>query len=176
MPPAAAACLAWATSDAIVLHFQEVTCAVASRATWRKGLYLFCLYGMAQVQMPICRTGLGPPFLRKKLHEAGFLVGTEHEVYAFNGTDCPGLELRVASRYYHESAWVRAHHAVNGLPALMVGNLSDRTSVHDAEVGALAFTHCAHPHALQHLLERGCLRKVQLAAKGVIGGFLTLEG
>ena len=89
------------------------------------------------------------PTLGKDAYEVGFLVGTKHKVNSIHRTDVLGLQLGVTSRHYDKSTGVGAYHAMNGLTALVVGNLCNRTGVDQAKVGRLAFGRFAHSHLLQ---------------------------
>ena len=56
-----------------------------------------------------------------------------------------------------------AHHAMDGLAALVVGHIGDRTGVDQADVSLLSFACCDNAHLLKHAPEGGGLREIQFA-------------
>jgi hypothetical protein len=65
---------------------------------------------------------------------------------------------------------------MDGLSALVIGHLGDRTGVDQADVGMLALVCRRYAHVFEHLAKRRGLRKIQLATKRVICCFFALKG
>ena len=87
----------------------------------------------------------------KELDEVGFLVRAQHQIDTINLTDTLRLQLRIATRNNNESSRMLANHTVNGLPALMISNLSDGAGIDETDVCTLTFLSSRHPHLTQHL-------------------------
>ena len=114
--------------------------------------------------------------LRKKLYQTGLLVRAQHQVNTVNTTDGLGVQLGIAARHHHKGPRMLAHHAVDGLTALVVSNISYRTGVDQADVCRLTLLRRCDTHLLKHLRKGRCLREVQLAPQGVICRFFALKG
>ena len=115
------------------------------------------------------------PSIGKILYEIGFLICTKHKVYTLYLAYSLCLKLGIATCHYNESPRMLAHHAVDGLTTLMVGNLSNGTCIYQTYIGFITFFRCAHAHVLKKSAKRRGFREIQFAAKCEICGFLSLE-
>ena len=89
---------------------------------------------------------------------------SQHQVNAFDTAHPLRLQLRIATSHHDKGIGMFAHHAVDGLPAFVVGHVGYGASVDEADVSFLAFLGSHHTHVLKRPPEGGSLREVQLAA------------
>jgi hypothetical protein len=68
-----------------------------------------------------------------------------------------------------------AHHAVDSLTALVVGHVSHRASINQANIGRLPLLSRRDPHLLEHLRKSRSLREIQLTPQSVIGCLFALK-
>ena len=156
-----------------VLHLEEEAGTVAPGATVCEGSDFLGLHGVEAVQ--VGRFGHSAPCLGEMLHQTGLLIGPQHEVDTLDAANSLRRQLRIASRHHDEGPGVIAYHAVNGLPALMVGHFRHRTGIDKAEVGLFAFPGLRHAHISEHAGKGRCLREIELASQGEIGSLFALK-
>ena len=115
------------------------------------------------------------PSVRQKLYEVCLLIGTEHEVYTFDVAYLLCLKLCVTSCNDNKGVRVLAYKLMYGLPAFMVGNLSNRACINKTYISRLIFAGFYHPHLFQRFGKGRCLREIQFASQGMINGFFALK-
>ena len=146
---------------AAVLHLQEVARAVTPRTAGSKRGDVLRLPNIIRCSprssFLIPRSSfLVPRFsprLREILYQMSLLIRAQHEVDSLNLRHSLCRQLRVTARHHHEGTRMLAHHPVDSLTALMIGHLSHRTSVDQADVRLLTLLSCTYPHLLQHFPE-----------------------
>ena len=111
--------------------------------------------------------GLGIPRIAEILNQIGLFIAAQNQIHAGNLCHRFALELGITTRDNDESLRIEAHHLVDCLPALVVGNLGYRTRVDEANVGLLIFGSFGDTHIEQATGEGACFREVEFASQRV---------
>ena len=177
---------------ATILHLQEITGTVATRARRLEGLDFLCLHAIMlmksrsiavlrvfsiDVQRTFCidilrslssqSVFLGK-FLRPRiaeiLNQVRLLVSTQHEVYTLYLADILRFELRITARHDNECARIVSHHPVDSLTAFMIGNFCYRAGVNKTNISFLPLFSSNDAHIFEHFAKSGSFREVEFAA------------
>ena len=177
---------------AAVLHLQEITGTVATRARRLEGLDFLCLHAIMlmksrsiavlrvfsiDVQRTFCidilrslssqSVFLGKflcPRIAEILNQVRLLVSTQHEVYTLYLADILRFELRITARHDNECARIVSHHPVDSLTAFMIGNFCYRAGVNKTNISFLPLFSSNDAHIFEHFAKSGSFREVEFAA------------
>ena len=177
---------------AAVLHLQEITGTVATRARRLEGLDFLRLHAimlMKSRSIDVLRTfridvlrsyriavlrGLSNqsvflgkflrPCIAEILNQVRLLVSTQHEVYTLYLADILRFELRITARHDNECARIVSHHPVDSLTAFMIGNFCYRAGVNQTNISFLPLFSSNDAHIFEHFAKSGSFREVEFAA------------
>ena len=148
---------------ATVLHFQEISRAVAFRAGWYEFPYVLQRGDFHHLAF----------FRQPMLYEIGylaFLVVSCHNVNAVDSSHLIAFQLGVAAGHGNHRIRIFRRYAAYFLTAFLVGKLGDGAGVDYANVGNLAFPGSTHTFFRQHLPDGRSLRKIQFASERMVLG------
>ena len=161
---------------AAILHLQEITGTVATRARRLEGLDLLRLHAimlMKSRSIAVLR-GLSSqsvflskflrPCIAEILNQVRLLVSTQHEVYTLYLADILRFELRITARHDNECARIVSHHPVDSLTAFMIGNFCYRAGVNQTNISFLPLFSSNDAHVFEHFAKSGSFREVEFAA------------
>ena len=136
-----------------------------------------CLLQILSVgrQSVLCSKLLSPR-IAEILNQVCLLIGSKHQVNAFNLAHILRFQLRITASNDNEGTRVLTHHAMDGLTALMVGNFCHRTGIDETNVCFLPLLNSNDAHIFEHLAKSGSFREVEFAAQSIIGSLFALEG
>ena len=169
---------------AAVLHLQEITGTVATRARRLEGLDFLCLHAimlMKSRSIAVLRTfridvlrslssqsvflgKLLRPCIAEILNQVSLLVSTQHEVYTLYLADILRFELRITARHDNECTRIVSHHPVDSLTAFMIGNFCYRAGVNKTNISFLPLFSSNDAHIFEHFAKSGSFREVEFAA------------
>ena len=161
---------------AAVLHLQEITGTVATRARRLEGLDFLRLHAimlMKSRSIAVLRSlssqsvFLGKflrPCIAEILNQVRLLVSTQHEVYTLYLADILRFELRITARHDNECARIVSHHPVDSLTAFMIGNFCYRAGVNQTNISFLPLFSSNDAHVFEHFAKSGSFREVEFAA------------
>ena len=177
---------------AAVLHLQEITGTVATRARRLEGLDFLRLHAIMLMKsrsiavlrgyrIAVLRTFcidilrslssqsvfLGKflrPCIAEILNQVRLLVSTQHEVYTLYLADILRFELRITARHDNECARIVSHHPVDSLTAFMIGNFCYRAGVNQTNISFLPLFSSNDAHIFEHFAKSGSFREVEFAA------------
>ena len=161
---------------AAVLHLQEITGTVTTRARRLEGLDFLRLHTimlMKSRSIAVLRSlssqsvFLGKflrPCIAEILNQVRFLVSTQHEVYTLYLADILRFELRITARHDNECARIVSHHPVDSLTAFMIGNFCYRAGVNQTNISFLPLFSSNDAHVFEHFAKSGSFREVEFAA------------
>ena len=177
---------------ATILHLQEITGTVATRARRLEGLDFLCLHAIMLMKsrsiavlrgyrIAVLRTfcidilrslssqsvflgKLLRPCIAEILNQVRLLVSTQHEVYTLYLADILRFELRITARHDNECARIVSHHPVDSLTAFMIGNFCYRAGVNKTNISFLPLFSSNDAHVFEHFAKSGSFREVEFAA------------
>ena len=177
---------------AAVLHLQEITGTVATRARRLEGLDFLRLHAimlMKSRSIDVLRTfridvlrsyriavlrGLSSqsvflgkflrPCIAEILNQVRLLVSTQHEIYPLYLADILRFELRITARHDNECTRIVSHHPVDSLTAFMIGNFCYRAGVNQTNISFLPLFSSNDAHIFEHFAKSGSFREVEFAA------------
>jgi hypothetical protein len=88
--------------------------------------------------------------ISKVIHQLPFLLRTENKVYPFNIRYLFRLQLSITSGDNNKGTRMLFSQPMDGLPALFIGNLSNRTSIYNTNIGFLSFTRSPNSYLTQN--------------------------
>lgn len=103
------------------------------------------------------------------LYDLPLLLGAKHQVHTVNCGYLLWLKLGIAACDDDLCAGMLANKLMDGLPALMVGDLGHATGVDDADIGNLVLTDTTYAGSLELLPHGRSLGKIEFAAQREIG-------
>ena len=116
-----------------ILHLQEITGTVTPRTRRRKTANIFGSRRNGFSLLMLLQ-------ISKVIHQLPFLLRTENKVYPFNIRYLFRLQLSITSGDNNKGTRMLFSQPMDGLPALFIGNLSNRTSIYNTNIGFLSFT------------------------------------
>ena len=177
---------------AAVLHLQEITGTVATRARRLEGLDFLRLHAIMLMKsrsitvlrvfsIDVLRTfcidilrSLSSqsvflskflrPCIAEILNQVRLLVSTQHEVYTLYLADILRFELRITARHDNECARIVSHHPVDSLTTFMIGNFCYRAGVNKTNISFLPLFSSNDAHVFEHFAKSGSFREVEFAA------------
>ena len=161
---------------AAVLHLQEITGTVATRARRLEGLDFLCLHAImlmksrsiavlrSQSSQSVFLSKFLRPCIAEILNQVRLLVSTQHEVYTLYLADILRFELRITARHDNECARIVSHHPVDSLTAFMIGNFCYRAGVNQTNISFLPLFSSNDAHIFEHFAKSGSFREVEFAA------------
>ena len=161
---------------AAVLHLQEITGTVTTRARRLEGLDFLRLHAimlMKSRSIAVLRSlssqsvFLGKflrPCIAEILNQVRLLVSTQHEVYTLYLADILRFELRITARHDNECTRIVSHHPVDSLTAFMIGNFCYRAGVNQTNISFLPLFSSNDAHVFEHFAKSGSFREVEFAA------------
>ena len=161
---------------AAVLHLQEITGTVATRARRLEGLDFLRLHAimlMKSRSIAVLRglsrqsVFLGKflrPCIAEILNQVRLLVSTQHEVYTLYLADILRFELRITARHDNECTRIVSHHPVDSLTAFMIGNFCYRAGINQTNISFLSLFSSNDTHVFEHFAKSGSFREVEFAA------------
>ena len=161
---------------AAVLHLQEITGTVATRARRLEGLDFLRLHAimlMKSRSITVLRSLSSQsvflskflrPCIAEILNQMRLLVSTQHEVYTLYLADILRFELRITARHDNECARIVSHHPVDSLTAFMIGNFCYRAGVNQTNISFLPLFSSNDAHIFEHFAKSGSFREVEFAA------------
>ena len=161
---------------AAVLHLQEITGTVTTRARRLEGLDFLRLHAimlMKSRSIAVLRSlssqsvFLGKflrPCIAEILNQVRLLVSTQHEVYTLYLADILRFELRITARHDNECTRIVSHHPVDSLTAFMIGNFCYRAGVNQTNISFLPLFSSNDAHIFEHFAKSGSFREVEFAA------------
>ena len=177
---------------ATILHLQEITGTVATRARRLEGLDFLRLHAIMLMKsrsitvlrgyrIAVLRTfcidilrSLSSqsvflskflrPCIAEILNQVRLLVSTQHEVYTLYLADILRFELRITARHDNECARIVSHHPVDSLTAFMIGNFCYRAGVNKTNISFLPLFSSNNAHIFEHFAKSGSFREVEFAA------------
>ena len=161
---------------AAVLHLQEITGTVATRARRLEGLDFLRLHAImlmksrsiavlrSQSSQSVFLSKFLRPCIAEILNQVRLLVSTQHEVYTLYLADILRFELRITARHDNECARIVSHHPVDSLTAFMIGNFCYRAGVNQTNISFLSLFSSNDAHVFEHFAKSGSFREVEFAA------------
>ena len=161
---------------AAVLHLQEITGTVATRARRLEGLDFLRLHAImlmksrsiavlrSQSSQSVFLSKFLRPCIAEILNQVRLLVSTQHEVYTLYLADILRFELRITARHDNECARIVSHHPVDSLTAFMIGNFCYRAGVNQTNISFLPLFSSNDAHIFEHFAKSGSFREVEFAA------------
>ena len=161
---------------AAVLHLQEITGTVATRARRLEGLDFLRLHAImlmksrsiavlrSQSSQSVFLSKFLRPCIAEILNQVRLLVSTQHEVYTLYLADILRFELRITARHDNECARIVSHHPVDSLTAFMIGNFCYRAGVNQTNISFLLLFSSNDAHIFEHFAKSGSFREVEFAA------------
>ena len=161
---------------AAVLHLQEITGTVATRARRLEGLDFLGLHAImlmksrsiavlrSQSSQSVFLSKFLRPCIAEILNQVRLLVSTQHEVYTLYLADILRFELRITARHDNECARIVSHHPVDSLTAFMIGNFCYRAGVNQTNISFLPLFSSNDAHIFEHFAKSGSFREVEFAA------------
>ena len=147
---------------AAVLHLQEITGTVATRARRLEGLDFLRLYAI--MLMKSRSIAVLRPCIAEILNQVRLLVSTQHEIYPLYLADILRFELRITARHDNECTRIVSHHPVDSLTAFMIGNFCYRAGVNQTNISFLPLFSSNDAHIFEHFAKSGSFREVEFAA------------
>ena len=161
---------------AAVLHLQEITGTVATRARRLEGLDFLRLHAImlmksrsiavlrSQSSQSVFLSKFLRPCIAEILNQVRLLVSTQHEVYTLYLADILRFELRITARHDNECARIVSHQPVDSLTAFMIGNFCYRAGVNQTNISFLPLFSSNDAHIFEHFAKSGSFREVEFAA------------
>ena len=136
---------------ASILHFEEETGAVATRAT---GCERGDIFGFHRVELVLAIAFLhATPGITEVLNEVCLFVAAQHQVDTVNAAHLLGLKLGITTGDHNKGSRMFSHHTMDGLSALVVCHFGNRTSIDDAYICRLTLLCSTHTHVLKQTTE-----------------------
>ena len=157
-----------ATIVAAVLHFQERAGPVPGR---ERGEKRGQLVGLAAVNDgPALASHRSDPLEKRSL-----VAVADDQIDTLDRGQFPRPELGIASGYGDQRARILPDQPSYQIAAFLIGMLGYRTTVHDIDVGGLPPSRATEPAGFELARDRGCLRKVHLAAQRIESDLFPLR-
>ena len=161
---------------AAVLHLQEITGTVATRARRLEGLDFLRLHAImlmksrsiavlrSQSSQSVFLSKFLRPCIAEILNQVRLLVSAQHQVNTLYLADILRLQLRITARYDNKCPRIVSHHPVDSLTAFMIGNFCYRAGVNKTNISFLPLFSSNDAHVFEHFAKSGSFREVEFAA------------
>lgn len=109
------------------------------------------------------------------LEKRSLVAVADDQIDTLDRGQFPRPELGIASGYGDQRARILPDQPSYQIAAFLIGMLGYRTTVHDIDVGGLPPSRATEPAGFELARDRGCLRKVHLAAQRIESDLFPLR-
>ena len=110
----------------------------------------------------------------KIIQDTTLLILSKNDIHAGDIGHRARLKLSVAACNHNISIGILTYYLVDSLTALLIGHLSNRAGIDNADIGFLTLYSLMRASLYQLLHNGGCLREVELASQSVERGTAAL--